>query len=66
MKQRIRFCGRFRREVAERAAANRRQKKIKLPDAITLATAGGEATAGDPECKDFPAGMRGVRVPYRI
>jgi hypothetical protein len=53
--------------VAERAAANRRQRKIKLPDAIILATA---ETAGRQlvtrNVKDFPAGTAGVRVPYRI
>ncbi len=53
--------------VAERAAANRRQRKIKLPDAIILATA---ETAGRQlvtrNVKDFPAGTAGVRVPYRV
>jgi predicted nucleic acid-binding protein len=53
--------------VAERAAANRRQRKIKLPDSIILATA---ETAGRQlvtrNVKDFPAGTAGVRVPYRI
>lgn len=36
MKQRSRFCGCFRREMAERPVANRRQKKDKLPDVIIL------------------------------
>jgi len=53
--------------VAERAAANRRQMRIKLPDAIILATA---ETAGRTlvtrNVKDFPAGMGGVRVPYQV
>jgi len=53
--------------VAERAAVNRRQNRIKLPDAIILATA---EVAGRQlvtrNVKDFPAGMRGVRVPYRV
>ena len=53
--------------VAERAAVMRRQMKIKMPDAIILATA---EVAGQilvtRNVKDFPAGMRGVRVPYKI
>jgi hypothetical protein len=53
--------------VAERAALNRRQKKIKLPDAIILATAEvANRHLVTRNVKDFPAGMRGVRVPYRI
>ena len=55
------------REVAERAAVIRRRKRIKMPDAIILATA---ETAGRQlvtrNVKDFPAGTRGVRVPYKI
>lgn len=53
--------------VADRAAQNRRQMRIKLPDAIILATA---QTANRQLVtrneKDFPAGTAGVRVPYRI
>ncbi|WP_158944448.1 type II toxin-antitoxin system VapC family toxin [Granulicella sp. S190] len=53
--------------VAEQAALNRRQKRIKMPDAIILATA---EIAGrilvTRNVKDFPAGTRGVRVPYKI
>lgn len=53
--------------VAERAALNRRQKKIKLPDAIILATAEvANRHLVTRNVKDFPAGSRGVRVPYRI
>ncbi len=55
------------REVAERAALIRRQKRIKMPDAIILATA--EAAARQlvtRNVKDFPVGTRGVRVPYKI
>jgi predicted nucleic acid-binding protein len=55
------------REIAERAAVNRRQKKIKLPDAIILATA--EAAKRQlviRNGKDFAVGMGRVRVPYRI
>jgi predicted nucleic acid-binding protein len=53
--------------VAERAAANRRQMRIKLPDAIILATAEADGrTLVTRNVKDFPAGTSGVRVPYRI
>lgn len=53
--------------VAERAAVVRRQMKIKMPDAIILATAevaGRELVTRN--VKDFPAGTRGVRVPYKV
>ena len=53
--------------VAERAAENRRQKRIKLPDAIILATA--EAAGRQlvtRNLRDFPVGTSGVRVPYQI
>lgn len=53
--------------VAERAAVVRRQMKITMPDAIILATAevaGRELVTRN--VKDFPAGMRGVRVPYKV
>jgi hypothetical protein len=53
--------------VAERAAVVRREMKIKMPDAIILATAevaGRELVTRN--SKDFPAGMRGVRVPYKV
>ena len=55
------------REVAERAAAIRRQKRLKMPDAIILATAelGGRELVTR-NVKNFPVGMRGVRVPYKI
>ena len=53
--------------VAERAAENRRVKKIKLPDAIILATAEAAGrTLVTRNVRDFPAGTTGVRVPYRI
>jgi predicted nucleic acid-binding protein len=55
------------REVAERAAVIRRQKRLKMPDAIILATA--EANGRQlvtRNVKDFPGGTRGVRVPYKI
>ena len=53
--------------VAERAVAIRRKLRIKLPDAIILATA---EVAGRQLCtrnvRDFPDGMAGVRMPYRV
>jgi len=53
--------------VAERAALNRRQKRIKMPDAIILATAEvAKRQLVTRNIKDFPAGSRGVRVPYKI
>jgi hypothetical protein len=43
------------------------QEQIKLPDAIILATAEvAKRQFVTRSVKDFPAGMRGVRVPYRI
>jgi predicted nucleic acid-binding protein len=60
-------CLEITREVAERAAVIRRQKRIKMADAIILATA--EAAGRQlvtRNVKDFPAGTRGVRVPYKI
>jgi predicted nucleic acid-binding protein len=53
--------------VAERAAVVRRQMRVKMPDAIILATA---EVAGrvlvTRNVKDFPSGMRGVKVPYKV
>jgi predicted nucleic acid-binding protein len=52
--------------VAERAAVIRRDKRLKMPDAIILATA--EVASRKlitRNVKDFPAGMLGVRVPYK-
>jgi predicted nucleic acid-binding protein len=44
-----------------------RKMKMKMPDAIILATA---ESAGrvlvTRNVKDFPSGMAGVRVPYRV
>jgi len=54
-------------EVAERAVAIRRALKIKLPDAILLATAQVNGrTLVTRNTRDFGAGMAGVRIPYRI
>ena len=53
--------------VAERAAANRRQMRIKLPDAIILATAQSDnRQLVTRNVKDFPSAMAGVRVPYTV
>jgi len=53
--------------VAERAAEKRREKRIKLPDAIILATAEiAGRTLVTRNVRDFPVGTSGVRVPYRI
>ena len=53
--------------VAERAAVVRRQMRIKMPDAIILATS---EVAGrvlvTRNVKDFPSGVRGVKVPYKV
>ena len=53
--------------VAERAAVVRRQMRIRMPDAIILATA---EVAGrvlvTRNVKDFPSGMRGMKVPYKV
>ena len=53
--------------IAERAAENRRVKRIKVPDAIILATAEvAGRTLVTRNVKDFPVGTSGVRVPYQI
>jgi predicted nucleic acid-binding protein len=55
------------REVAERAAKIRREKRIKMPDAIILATAeAGGRHLVTRNVKDFPSGTRGVRVRYKV
>ena len=54
-------------EVAERTVVLRRERKIKLPDAIILATAqvsGRQLVSRN--TRDFPAGTPGIRVPYSI
>ena len=54
-------------DVAERAATIRRERRIKLPDAIIQASAEAQrlllVTRNE---RDFPAGMPGVRIPYRL
>jgi predicted nucleic acid-binding protein len=67
-----RFLATFRQlavtpEVAERAVAIRRAVKMKLPDAIILATAQEDGrTLVTRNTKDFVQGMAGVRIPYRF
>jgi predicted nucleic acid-binding protein len=54
-------------EVAERSFNLRRQQKIKLPDAIILATAQLEnRLLITRNTRDFSAGSPGVRIPYRL
>jgi hypothetical protein len=54
-------------EVAEQAVLLRRERRLKLPDAIILATA---KTANrilvTRNSRDFPASDPAVRVPYRL
>jgi predicted nucleic acid-binding protein len=54
-------------QVAERAFVNRRDRKLKLPDAIILATA---QVAGlllvTRNTRDFSAGDPQIRIPYNI
>lgn len=53
--------------IAEQAVLERRQRRIKLPDAIAIATAiseGGVLVTRN--IKDFPKNERHVRIPYRI
>jgi len=53
--------------VAGRAAENRRVRRVKLPDAIILATAEmANRQLVTRNVRDFPKGMRGVRVPYQV
>jgi predicted nucleic acid-binding protein len=53
--------------IAERASVIRKEKRLKMPDAIILATA---EVAGRKlvtrNVKDFPAEMRETRVPYKV
>ena len=54
-------------EIGRRAARIRRERRMKLPDAIILATASvGGRTLVTRNTRDFPAGERGIRVPYQV
>ena len=53
--------------IADRAVALRRSAKMRVPDAIILATARVEnLVLVTRNTKDFPADAPGIRVPYRI
>lgn len=53
--------------VAERAVALRRTHRIRLPDAIIWATADVHGMLlVTRNTKDFPTGMPGIRVPYKL
>lgn len=53
--------------VAEVAATIRRERRLKLPDAIIYATARQDRrTLLTRNKKDFPAGTAGVRIPYQL
>jgi predicted nucleic acid-binding protein len=53
--------------VADKAAANRRVRRIKLPGAIILATAEAAGrTLVTRNVRDLPATTAGIRVPYHI
>lgn len=52
-------------EIAERAVAIRRERRMRLPDAIIKATADvAGALLVTRNSRDFPADMPGVRIPY--
>ncbi len=53
--------------IAEQAVIERRQRRIKLPDAITIATAVVErGVLVTRNTRDFPRDERHVRIPYRL
>jgi predicted nucleic acid-binding protein len=53
--------------IADRAVALRRSSKLRVPDAIILATARVEnLVLVTRNTKDFPADEPGIRMPYRI
>lgn len=53
--------------VAELAVNIRRVQRIKLPDAIILATAESEGRLLiTRNTRDFPAAARGIRIPYKL
>src|ERR1035437_1814631 len=54
-------------DVAERTFAVRKQHKLKLPDAIILATAeAADRLLITRNTRDFPADDPGIRIPYRL
>ena len=54
-------------DIAERAVRLRRQGRIRLPDAIILATAQAHGRIlVTRNTRDFPADSPGVRIPYRL
>ena len=54
-------------DIAERAVRLRRQGRMRLPDAIILATAQAQGRIlVTRNTKDFPADLPGVRIPYRL
>jgi len=54
-------------EIAERAFRVRRERKIKLPDAVLQATAEVSGrTLVTRNTRDFPRGTAGVRIPYTV
>jgi predicted nucleic acid-binding protein len=55
------------RAIAERAVLIRREKRVRLPDAIIWATAQVHSLLlVSRNTKDFPEDDPGVRVPYRL
>lgn len=53
--------------VAEEAVTLRRERRLRLPDAVIWATARTQgALLVTRNTKDFPAGDPGVRVPYQV
>jgi predicted nucleic acid-binding protein len=54
-------------DVAERAFAVRKERKLKLPDAIILATAeAADRLLITRNTRDFPGDDPGIRIPYRL
>ena len=54
-------------DVAERSFLVRKQRKLKQPDAIILATAqAADRLLISRNTRDFPADDPGVRIPYRL
>ena len=55
------------RRIAREAIEIRRSQRLRLPDAIILATARSEsAVLVTRNTKDFPEGRAGIRVPYSV